>query len=111
MVIITHVIRHTFILYLISNFLVINAFAQTTLNGKILDEETNEELIGASVKIVNSNYGCVTDFNGDFVIKTNILLPFTIEVSYIGYDSKVINLIDNQKLKVVLKSKDLQLKA
>jgi len=111
MLFITKVIKHTFILFLIANFLVINAFSQTNINGKILDEETNEELIGASVKIVNSNYGCVTDFNGDFVIKTNIPLPFSIEVSYIGYDSKVIDLIDNQRLKVGLKSKDLQLKA
>ena len=77
MAFITRMVRHTFILFLIANFLVINAFSQTTLNGKILDEETNEELIGASVKIVNSNYGCVTDFNGDFIIKTNIPLPFT----------------------------------
>ena len=70
-------IRHTFILFLIANFLVINAISQTNINGKILDEETNEELIGASVKIVNSNYGCVTDFNGDFLIKSNIALPFS----------------------------------
>ena len=111
MAFITRVVRHTFILFLIANFLVINAFSQTTITGKILDEETNEELIGASVKIVNSNYGFVTDFNGDFLIKTNISLPFTIEVSYIGYDSKVIDLIDNQRLKIGLKSKDLQLKA
>ena len=111
MVYIIHVIKHAFILFLIANFLVINAFTQTNIKGKILDEETNEELIGASVKIVNSNYGCVTDFNGDFEIKTNIAIPFSIEVSYIGYDSKVIDLIDNQRLKVGLKSKDLQLKS
>jgi hypothetical protein len=61
MVFITKLIKHTFILFLIANFLVINAFSQTNINGKILDEETNEELIGASVKIVNSSYGCVTD--------------------------------------------------
>ena len=111
MVFVTKVIRHSIILFLLANFLVINAFSQTNINGKILDEETNEELIGASVKIVNSSYGCVTDINGDFVIKTNISLPFSIEVSYIGYDSKVIDLIDNQRLKIALKSKDLQLKA
>ena len=103
------VIKHAFKLFLVANFLVINASSQTNINGKILDEETNEELIGASVKIVNSSYGCVTDFNGDFIIKTNVPLPFSIEVSYIGYDSKVIDLIDNQRLKVFLKSKDLQL--
>ena len=111
MVLFTQVIRHTFILFLIVNVLIIKTFAQTTINGKILDDETNEELIGASVKIVNSIYGCVTDFNGDFVIKTNIALPFAIEVSYIGYDSKVIDLSNNQRLKIGLKSKDLQLKA
>jgi len=105
------VIKHAFKLFLVANFLVINASSQTNINGKILDEETNEELIGASVKIVNSSYGCVTDFNGDFVIKTNIPLPYSIEVSYIGYDSKVIDLIDNKRLKIGLKSKDLQLNA
>ena len=104
---ISHVIKHPFVLFLTANFLVLNVFSQTNIKGKILDEETNEELIGASVKIVNSNYGCVTDFNGDFVIKTNIPLPFSIEVSYIGYDSKVIDLINNQILKVGLKSKNL----
>ena len=75
---ITNVIKHSFILFLIAKFLVINVFSQTNIIGKIIDLETNEELIGASIKIVNSNYGCVTDFNGDFVIKTNIPLPFSI---------------------------------
>ena len=85
-----------------ANLLVINVF-QTNINGKIIDEETNEELIGASVKIVNLAMD-VTDFNGDFEIK-QISLPFSIEVSYIGYDSKVIDLIDNQRLKIGLKSR------
>ena len=47
MVFIIKLIKHTFVLFLIANFLVINAFSQTNINGKILDEETNEELIGA----------------------------------------------------------------
>ena len=54
----------------------INVFSQTNINGKIIDEETNEELIGASVKIVNSSYGCVTDFNGDFEIKIKYSFAF-----------------------------------
>jgi len=44
------VIKHAFKLFLVANFLVINASSQTNINGKILDEETNEELIGASCK-------------------------------------------------------------
>ena len=80
MVYITHMIKHNLILFLFANFLIINAYSQTNIIGKIFDEETNEELIGASVKIVNYNYGCVRDINGDFVIKTNIQLRLTIEV-------------------------------
>ena len=52
MVFITQEIKHTFILFLIANFLVINAISQTNIKGKILDEETNEQLIGASVKML-----------------------------------------------------------
>jgi outer membrane cobalamin receptor len=98
-------------LVLITNALVLETFSQTVINGKILDQETNEELIGASVKITNSNYGCITDVNGGFIIKTNTPLPFDIEVSYIGYESKTINLNSKKFLKINLESKDLQLKA
>ena len=111
MVLFTKSIRHLFFLILITNALVLETFSQTVINGKILDQETNEELIGASVKIINSNYGCITDFNGGFIIKTNIPLPFNIEVSYIGYESKTINLNSAKFLKINLESKDLQLKA
>ena len=111
MVLFTKSIRHLFFLILITNALVLETFSQTVINGKILDQETNEELIGASVKIISSDYGCITDFNGGFIIKTNIPLPFNIEVSYIGYESKTINLNSAKFLKINLESKDLQLKA
>ena len=111
MVLFTKRIRNLFFLILITNFLVLESFSQTVINGKILDQETNEELIGASVKIISSNYGCITDFNGGFIIKTNIPLPFNIEVSYIGYESKTIDLNNEKFLKIKLESKDLQLKA
>ena len=84
--------------------------SQTTIKGVVNDGETNEELIGASVKIVNSTFGCVTDFNGEFTIKTKLELPFSIEISYIGYELKVVDVLDNRFLKIKLESKDLQLK-
>lgn len=88
-----------------------NILSQTTLKGKIIDSETYEDLIGATVKIVNSNYGTVTDFKGEFVLKTTLNLPFSIEISYIGYELKSIDLNENKFFKISLKSKDLQLKA
>ena len=92
-------------------FTISNSFSQTTIKGKIFDSQTNEDLIGATIKIVNSGFGCVTDFNGEFILKTNLKLPLSLQVSYIGYEAKSVNLNENEYLKVYLKSKDLQLKA
>ena len=103
--------KYIFCLLLMSQFLVVDFISQTTIKGIVNDGETNEELIGATVKIVNSTFGCVTDFNGEFTIKTNLELPFSIEVSYIGYELKVVDILDNRFLKLKLESKDLQLKA
>ena len=103
--------KYIFCLLLMTQFLVVDFMSQTTIKGVINDGETNEELIGATVKIVNSTFGCVTDFNGEFTIKTNLELPFSIEISYIGYELKVVDILDNRFLKLKLESKDLQLKA
>ena len=92
-------------------FSVSNIFSQTTIKGKIVDSETNEDLIGATVKIVNSSFGAVTDFNGEFILKTKLNLPFSIEISYIGYELKLIDLKENKFFQIALQSKDLQLKA
>ena len=92
-------------------FTISHNFSQTTIKGKIFDSQTNEDLIGATIKIVNSGFGCVTDFNGEFILKTNLKLPLTLEVSYIGYEEQSVNLNENVYLKIYLKSKDLQLKA
>ena len=86
-------------------------YSQTIIKGHISDEETGEDLIGASIKIIDSKYGCVTDFNGNFKLNTNINLPFSIEVSYIGYNQKIISLKNNESLKIELSSTDMQLDA
>ena len=103
--------KYTFCLLLMTQLLVVDYISQTIIKGVVNDRETNEELIGATVKIVNSTFGCVTDFNGEFTIKTNLKLPISIEVSYIGYELKVVDILDNRFLKLKLESKDLQLKA
>lgn len=59
-----------------------------TLNGKILDGETEEELIGVNVIIKGSNDGTVTDFDGAFQLQSNRPLPWTLEISYTGYSAQ-----------------------
>ena len=101
------------LLFLLLSFFCFFKFSlsQTNISGKIIDDETGEELIGASVKIVDSKFGTVTDFNGEFNLKTTISPPFEIEASYIGYNSKNIE-VNNQKfIKVSLQSINLELEA
>ncbi len=53
------------------------------IKGVVLDE-SGEPIIGASVVVVGTNQGTITDFDGQFVIE-NAPSNATIEVTYLGY--------------------------
>ncbi|CCH00004.1 TonB-dependent receptor [Fibrella aestuarina BUZ 2] len=63
---------------------VINA----TVSGRITDERTNEPLIGATVVIKGTTNGGTTDVDGRFNLRTGQKLPFTLVISFIGYEPK-----------------------
>lgn len=58
------------------------------VNGHVVDE-TGEGVIGASVRIVGTQVGTVTDLNGDFHLKA--ANGDKIIVSYVGYDDAIVN--------------------
>ncbi len=62
------------------------AFAQGNITGKLIDAETDEPLIGASVLIEGTSTGTVSDFDGNFVLNNVAAGTYTLVVSYIGYD-------------------------
>jgi len=59
--------------------------AQTTISGNITDEEAGETLIGANILIDGTTQGTITDLDGNFELKSDQPLPWTIIVSYTGY--------------------------
>ncbi|GAB2603512.1 TonB-dependent receptor [Spirosoma areae] len=64
-----------------------------TISGRITDGRTKEPLIGATVLIKGTGTpdrtnGGTADVKGRFVLKTGQRLPFTLVVSFIGYQSK-----------------------
>jgi len=63
-------------------------FAQVTIKGEVQDETNKDPLIGASVIIKGTTIGVVTDYDGAFSLKTDMSLPLTITVSYLGYVAK-----------------------
>ena len=67
-------------------------FSQSTISGTILDT-ADEPVIGASIIVVGTTVGTVTDIDGTYTLN----LPEgaeQIEVSYIGYGAQVLNIAD-----------------
>ncbi len=68
-------------------FLIIIAtmgFSQN-IKGKVVDVDTNEALIGASVVIDGQSTGTVTDYDGNFELKSPNKGPVRLVISYTGY--------------------------
>ncbi|GAB3951423.1 TonB-dependent receptor [Spirosoma harenae] len=73
----------------------------STVTGKVVDARTNEILIGATVLIKGTTNGSTTDQDGQFKLLTGQKLPFTVVVSFLGYQTKeVIVSDDNTEIKL-----------
>ncbi len=76
------------------------AKGNVTVKGTVTDA-AGEPIIGASVKVVGSNSGAVTDINGNFSLQTKA--GTALEVSYIGYLTQTIKASANgRNLRIVL---------
>ena len=73
-----------------------------SLTGKVLNSDQKQPIPGASVLIKNTDYGGVTDFDGNYEIKAD-LKPgeYTIEVSYLGYVTETKQLSLNNDTEIV----------
>ncbi len=61
-----------------------------TLQGKVRDESTGEDLIGANVFLVNTTLGASTDIDGKYQIKRIPDGIYDVRISFLGYETKVI---------------------
>ncbi|RMF31026.1 MAG: TonB-dependent receptor, partial [Bacteroidetes bacterium] len=63
-------------------------FGQSKVRGEVYDALTKDPLFGATVLVVESSEGTVTDFDGFFEIETSTPPPYTLRISYVGYLDK-----------------------
>jgi len=82
---------HFLLVTLLTTFCTVAAVAQTVVKGKLVDAETNEGLIGASVTVEGTSQGAVTDLDGSFTLSVKSGTG-TLIFKYIGYK--------DQKMKV-----------
>ena len=72
------------------------AFAQSQISGKVTASEDGSPVIGASIKVVGTNTGTVTDIDGNF--KLNAPAGAKLEITYIGMQSKSVKAGKNMKI-------------
>ena len=76
------------------------ALAQTQVSGTVVSSDDGEPVVGASVRVVGTKTGTVTDINGNFSL--NVPEKSKLEFSYIGM--KTIVLPAKSSMKVTLQS-------
>lgn len=77
------------------------AFAQTQVKGVVVSDEDGQPVIGATVRVVGTNVGAVTDMNGNF----NITCPQgknTLNIAYVGMEPIEVSARSN--MRIVLKN-------
>ena len=68
-----------------------NALAQSgKITGTLLDAETNEPLIGATVGIQGTTKGAITDIDGNYLMLNVAPGTYVLEARYIGYAKVVV---------------------
>lgn len=71
-------------------------FGQESISGKIIDSTSGEPMVGATVIIEGTSTGTITDLDGAFSIMANP--GDNVVISYIGFDDKVIEIIETGNL-------------
>ena len=73
---------------------------QTTIRGEVYDDLSGDPLIGVNVVIEGTTIGTITDYDGQYTLKTDSLPPFTLIISFTGYESKSITITNTSKVTV-----------
>lgn len=77
-----------------------------TVEGTVYDQETGETLIGASLILKGTSIGTVTNIDGNFSLKIDQNPPFILEIKYLGYDPKELEVESFQNKQKIFLSSD-----
>lgn len=77
-----------------------------TLTGRVVDADSHEPVIGASVFVKGTNNGTVSDTDGRFSLVVS-QLPVRLVVSFIGYATQEVSVSSSQPVTVQLKQESM----
>ena len=79
-----------------------------SITGEVRDAKANEPILGATVLVVGSQVGTVTDVDGRFILN----IPegkCNLQISLIGYKSQTVDVCDKQDIVIILEEDTLLL--
>ena len=85
----------TFLLFSFS----ILSFAQSPITGTVVDDQ-GIPLPGATILVVETSDGVITDFDGNFSLETNEAV--TLQISFVGFDTQVVEANPGDTLEIQL---------
>lgn len=74
------------VVLMVGSAVIINAVGTGQIKGTVIDKETGEGIIGASVMVVGTNFGAMTDFEGKYVIRRLQPGTYSLKISHLDYD-------------------------
>jgi iron complex outermembrane receptor protein len=84
-------------------------FSQSnTFSGKIIDNETKEPIVGATIQLLSNQSGTTSNSEGEFNIVKNLEID-SLKVSFIGY--KTITVVCSDNLTIFLQPNPIQLQS
>ena len=96
-------------LFILSLFFCSISFAQNTITGSVTNSN-NQPIPGANIQVVGDKAGTVSDADGKFTLSSKKALPFTIEVTSVGHESKRVSVAsNNQNVSVKLADEETKL--
>ncbi|WP_324719080.1 TonB-dependent receptor [Salinimicrobium sp. HB62] len=81
-----------------------NAFSQYSLNGKIIDSDSNQPVIGATVQLQKPERAAITDLSGEFLFQNLSEGSYTLIISSLGYGTKTVkaNIPEDGEIRIEL---------
>ena len=64
--------------------------ATCSYSGKVLDAENAEALTGATIRLVEIDREVFADFDGEFTFENIPAGTYTLEISFISYETKIV---------------------
>ena len=103
----TNIKKMKTILTLLITFITLLSYSQTTLKGKVIDEQKNP-IIAANVFLEGTYDGTITDENGEFSFKTTSSGNQILQISFISFETLIVKIeVENYQPKIFNLKDDL----